>query len=286
MQSADDQSAGWTEVIQPSAATFDLRLRELWRYRDLISMLVRRDFVANYKQTVLGPAWFVIQPVLTSLTYALIFGRAAKLGPDNVPLLLFYMSGITIWTYFADCLTKTASVFKDNASMFGKVYFPRLVMPVSIVISHLMKFGVQMALFLAIWLYYRVVGRIGDPSPLLVVVPLLVVLMGLMGLGAGMIISALTTKYKDLVFLITFGVQLLMFSTPVLFPISRLPTEYHWIIRANPMSSIVEAYRFVFTHSGSFSWSALGYSTVWALLLLSIGAVIFNRVEKSFSDTV
>jgi lipopolysaccharide transport system permease protein len=278
--------AEWTEVIEPSPPVFDLRLAQLWRYRDLIAMLVRRDFVANYKQTILGPLWFVLQPALTSLTYALVFGRAAGLGPGKVPMLVFYLSGVTVWNYFSDCLTKTATVFKDNASMFGKVYFPRLVMPVAIVISNLMKFAVQLGLFLLVWGYYLVIGRVPFPNAVVLLIPLLIALMGLMGLGAGMIISALTTKYKDLVFLISFGVQLLMFSTPVIIPLERIPARFHWVVHANPLSSIIEGFRYAFAAGGSFSWRSLGISSVCALALVTFGAAIFNRVERTFSDTV
>jgi len=284
--SLNTQGAEWTEVIEASPGALQVNLGQLWRYRDLIAMLVRRDFVANYKQTVLGPLWFVLQPAMTSLTYVVIFGRAAGLAPGKVPMLLFYLSGVTVWNYFADCLTKTATVFKDNASMFGKVYFPRLVMPFTIVISNLMKFCVQLCLFVLAWLYYLVLGRVALPGLLLLLVPVLVLLLGLMGLGAGMIVSALTTKYRDLIFLISFGVQLLMFTTPVIFPMERIPEHYRWMVRANPLSPIVEAFRQAFAVGGSISWGGLAYGAAWALVLVVVGVVIFNRVERSFTDTV
>lgn len=284
--SVSGQTSEWTEVIEASPRSFDIRLNQVWRYRGLIAMLVRRDFVANYKQTILGPLWFVLQPVMTALTYALIFGRAAGLAPGKVPVLVFYLSGVTVWNYFAECLSKTAAVFKDNAGMFGKVYFPRLVMPFTVVISSLMKFTVQICLFVVIWLYYLVLGRVAVPGPLLLLVPLLVILMGLMGLGAGMIVSALTTKYRDLVFLISFGVQLLMFSTPVIIPLERIPERYRWVVNANPLSPILEAFRKAFSVGGSLSWLGLAYGAGCAVVLVAIGVVTFNRVERSFTDTV
>lgn len=282
--SSNSQGTAWTEVIESSPKAFDVKLDQLWRYRDLVGMLVRRDFVANYKQTILGPIWFVLQPVLTALTYALIFGRAAGLAPGKVPMLLFYLSGVTVWNYFADCLTKTATVFKDNASMFGKIYFPRLVMPLAIVLSNLMKLGVQLGLFLVAWAYYLVVGRIALPGPSLLLLPVLAALMGMMGLGSGLIISALTTKYRDLVFLISFGVQLLMFATPVIIPVERIPERYRWVVHYNPLSPIVEAFRHAFGVGGALSWSGLAYSVVSASLLVTLGVLIFSRVERTFAD--
>jgi lipopolysaccharide transport system permease protein len=278
----------WTEIISPKANLFDLRLNELWRYRDLVMMFVRRDFVFNYKQTILGPLWFLIQPLLTTLTYFVIFGKAAGLAPDNVPPILFYMSGITIWSYFSECLTKTATVFKDNAQMFGKVYFPRLTMPFSIVISNLVRFGIQFGLFLLIWAYYLIKSDSGvQPNiGLLFITPFLVIIMGTMALGLGMIISALTTKYKDLIFLMTFGVQLLMFATPVIIPLEKIPEKYKSIIMANPITPVVETFRYAFTGNGILNWWNLLYALVFAIVILFLGAIVFNRVEKSFTDVV
>jgi len=277
----------WTEVIKPHTSLLDLRLGEIWRYRDLVIMFVRRDFVASYKQTVLGPVWFFIQPLLTTITYVLIFGRIAKLSTEGMPMLVFYLSGITVWNYFADTLNKTATVFRDNAAMFGKVYFPRLTVPVSIIISSLVRFGIQLALFLGVWIYYLAKGSAIHPNwPLILLTPVLVVIMGLLSLGLGMIISALTTKYRDLIMLLTFGVQLLMYATPVIYPVSSLPPQYKWIILANPMSAIIETFRYAFLGSGSFSWLNLGYSLVVTIILVMIGTIVFNRVEKSFTDTV
>jgi len=276
----------WTEIIEPKTRLLDLRLQELWRYRDLIMMFVRRDFVANYKQTILGPIWFFLQPLLTTITYMLIFGRMAGLSTDGLPMLLFYLAGVTIWNYFSETLTKTATVFKDNAQMFGKVYFPRLTMPFSIVVSNLIRFGIQMLLFIIVWVYYFFKTDTIHPNYLTALTPVLILLMGLLALGFGMIISAMTTKYKDLIFLLTFGIQLLMFATPVIYPLSSLPEKYQWIIIANPMSSIVETFRYAFLGTGTFNWLHLGYSALFTIVVLLLGTIIFNRVEKSFTDTV
>lgn len=276
----------WTEVIEPRSRLLDLRLNEVWRYRDLVMMFVRRDFVANYKQTILGPIWFFLQPLLTTLTYILIFGRVAGLSTDGLPMLAFYLAGVTVWNYFAETLNKTATVFRDNAQMFGKVYFPRLTMPVSIVISNIVRFLIQFLLFIAIWTYYLFQENSIAPNWYIALTPLLVVVMGVLALGFGMIISALTTKYRDLVFLLTFGVQLLMFATPVIYPLSSIPEKYKWLILANPMSSVVETFRFAYLGSGSFSWAHLGYSFGFAIVVLLLGTIVFNKVEKSFTDTV
>jgi lipopolysaccharide transport system permease protein len=286
MMEKNEIKESWTEVIRPRAKLFDLRLDELWRYRDLVMMFVRRDFVANYKQTILGPLWFIIQPLLTTLTYIIIFGRVAGLSTDGLPMLVFYLSGITIWNYFSETLNKTATVFKDNAQMFGKVYFPRLTMPFSIVISNLVRFGIQLALFLVIWGWYFFKTDTIQPNAYIVLVPFLVILMGLLALGLGMVISALTTKYKDLIFLLTFGIQLLMFATPVIYPISSVPEKFQWIILANPVSSIIETFRFAFLGSGTFNWMHLGYSTLMTVSILFFGTIVFNRVEKNFTDTI
>lgn len=276
----------WTEVIEPRTRLLDLRLGEVWRYKDLVMMFVRRDFVATYKQTILGPLWFFIQPMLTTLTFVLIFGRVAGLSTDGLPMILFYLAGITIWNYFAETLNKTATVFRDNAQMFGKVYFPRLTMPVSIVISNLVRFGIQFFLFLIFWAYYLVTTDQVHPNGLIALTPVLVAIMGIVALGMGMIISALTTKYKDLIFLLTFGVQLLMYATPVIYPLSSIGEKWRWLILANPMTGIVETFRYAYLGSGSFNWNYLGYSTGFAITILLLGTIVFNKVEKSFTDTV
>lgn len=286
MHDQEEQHEHWTEIIEPKTKLLDLRLAELWRYRDLVLMFVRRDFVANYKQTILGPIWFFLQPLLTTITYILIFGRVAGLPTDGVPMLLFYLAGVTIWNYFSETLNKTATVFRDNATMFGKVYFPRLTMPFSIVISNLIRFGIQFLLFIIAWVWYYF--KTGDihPNYLILLMPVLVIIMGVMALGFGMIISAMTTKYKDLILLLTFGVQLLMFATPIIYSVSSIPEKYRWIILANPVSSIVETFRYAFLGSGNFSWLHLGYSAAVAIIILIAGTIVFNRVEKNFTDTV
>jgi lipopolysaccharide transport system permease protein len=277
----------WTEVIEPHTSLLDLRLGDVWRYRDLVMMFVRRDFVSTYKQTILGPVWFFIQPLLTTLTFIVIFGQVAKLSTDGMPQIVFYLAGITIWSYFAQTLTATSTVFITNAAIFGKVYFPRLTMPVSIVISNLVRFLIQFGLFLAVWLFYLLHGENSiQPNWLIVLTPVLLVIMGLMSLGLGMIFSALTTKYRDLSMLLAFGVQLLMYATPVIYPLSSIPEKYKWIILANPMSAIVETFRYAFLGSGSFNWTYLCYSIGFTAIILFVGTIIFNKVEKSFTDTV
>lgn len=275
--------------IAPKNNLLDLRLNEVWAYRDLLTLLVRRDFVSFYKQTILGPLWFFIQPLFTTVIFTFIFGDLAGISTDGLPKPLFYMAGITAWNYFADCLTKTSTVFKDNANIFGKVYFPRLIMPLSIVVSNLVRFGVQMLLFLMFMGYYYATGAHFSISWAIVLFPLIVVLMALLGLGAGMIISAMTTKYRDLAFLLSFAVQLLMYATTVIYPLSTALAKYpsySWIIEYNPMTPIIETFRYGFLGEGAFSWASLGYATVVTFICLIFGIIIFNKVEKTFVDTV
>lgn len=278
----------WTEVIRPQTDLFSLNLKELWRYRDLLILLVRRDFVATYKQTILGPLWFFIQPVLTTVMFVVVFGKIAGISTDGVPMTLFYLAGITVWNYFAECLNKTATVFKDNAAIFGKVYFPRLIMPLSIVASNLVKLSIQFFLFLCFWMYYLLLpGANVHPNIYILLFPVLIFMMGGLALGFGMIISAMTNKYKDLVFLLTFAVQLAMYATPVIYPLSSISNpKYKLLLQANPMTSILETFRYGFTGSGTFDWWALLYSLVFTIFILTVGALIFNKVEKSFMDTV
>jgi lipopolysaccharide transport system permease protein len=277
----------WTEIIEPKRRMFDLRLKEAWHYRDLLVMWVKRDFTATYKQTILGPIWIFLQPLLMTAMFILVFGRFAQISTDGLPRILFYLSGITIWNYFSESFTKTANVFKDNANIFGKVYFPRIVMPLSIVSSNLVRFVIQFGLFLAVLLYFVWKGNTAvHPNIMIALTPLLLIIMAGFALGAGMLISSMTTKYRDLAFLLTFGVQLLMYATPVIYPVSALPEKYRVWVMANPIAPVVETFRYAFLGSGSFSWTALGYSTGMMLLMLSIGVVVFNRVEKNFMDTV
>lgn len=278
-----DQS---TYIIHSKQSVFDLNLREVWEYRDLLLMLVKRDFITFYKQTVLGPLWFVVQPLLTTATYIILFGNIAKLSTDGVPQILFYLSGITVWNYFSESLTKTSSVFTANAGMFGKVYFPRLIMPLSIVVSALMKFGVQFALFLVVWLYFVLFTDRIHPNWWVLITPVLVLLMALFALGVGMIFSSMTTKYKDLTFLLSFGTQLFMYATPVVYPISAIPQKYQFLLYANPLSPIFECFRYAFLGAGSFSGTDLLIGSGIIVFILIIGTIIFNKVEKSFMDTV
>jgi lipopolysaccharide transport system permease protein len=276
-------------VIESKNSLFDLKLKELWAYRDLLGLLVRRDFVSFYKQTILGPLWFFIQPLFTTIIFTFIFGNLAGISTDGLPKPLFYMAGITAWNYFADCLTKTSTVFRDNANIFGKVYFPRLIMPLSIVVSNLVRFGVQMLLFLILMAYYYFTGTHFNISWAIALFPIIVILMALLGLGSGMIISAMTTKYRDLAFLVSFGVQLLMYATTVIYPLSeaiKKYPEYSWVIEYNPMTPIIETFRYGFLGQGSFSWGSLGYAIGVTIGLLIFGIVIFNKVEKTFVDTV
>ncbi len=276
----------WTLVIRPRNGLFDLHLTDLWRYRDLVSLFVRRDFVSLYKQTVLGPLWFIIQPLLTTITFTVIFGNVAQLSTDGLPKILFYLSGITAWNYFSDCLLKTSETFSGNAHLFGKVYFPRLAVPVSVVLSNLIKFGIQLLLFLCFYLYFLFAGAPIHPTPAILLVVPLVILMAALGLGSGIIVSSLTTRYRDLRFLVQFGTQLLMYSTPVIIPLSKLPEQYRWIMLMNPMTPVIETFRYAFLGTGTFSWEHLLISTAATLLILVAGVLLFNHVEKTFMDTV
>lgn len=275
-----------TYTIGSQNRLFRLNLAEVWRYRDLLFMLVKRDFVTFYKQTILGPLWFIIQPLLTTVIFVILFGNIAKLSTDGLPQILFYLSGITVWNYFSESLTKTSTVFRDNAGMFGKVYFPRLIMPLSIVASALMKFAVQFGIFLVIWGYYLLFTESIQPNIWMLATPFLVLLMAMFALGVGMIFSSLTTKYKDLSFLLTFGVQLFMYITPVVYPISALPEKFRFLADFNPLSPVFECFRYAFLGTGTFSVMSLAWSTVVIVVILAVGTVIFNRVEKSFMDTV
>jgi lipopolysaccharide transport system permease protein len=279
----------WDLVIEPQSSLLDLNLKDVWRYRDLLWLLVKRDFVSFYKQTILGPLWFFIQPLFTTITFTFIFGKLAGLSTDGLPQPLFYMAGITAWNYFSDCLTKTSTVFRDNAGIFGKVYFPRLIMPLSIVVSNLVRFGVQMLLFFVMMGYYlfqNEMGTLFHPNLYMLLFPVLVLMMALLGLGMGLIITALTTKYRDLAFLITFGVQLMMYATTVIYPLSAAPAKYKWLIELNPMTGIIEAFRYGFLGHGEFTFNSFGYSVGFTLVSLILGVLIFNKTEKTFVDTV
>lgn len=276
----------WDLIITPRKKWYDLQLGDVWRYRDLIFMFVRRDFVSRYKQTILGPLWFLIQPLMTSLVFTVIFGNIAQLPTDGLPQLLFYMSGNVLWYYFSNCLTSTSNTFVANAHLFGKVYFPRLVMPLSTVISNLITFGIQFSFFLVFLLYFWLRGVDVYLTAWAWTLPLLMLLMAGLGLGFGIIVSSLTTKYRDLQNLIGFGVSLWMYATPIIYPVSSIPEKWRWVADWNPVTPIVETFRAGFLGAGAASWQRLGYSTVFMLAVLFVGVVIFNRVEKTFIDTI
>ncbi len=277
----------WTEVISPKRSLLDINLKELWRYRDLIMLFVRRDFVATYKQTILGPIWLFLQPLFTTLTFFFVFNQIAKIPTDGIDPILFYLSGITLWNYFSDCFNKTSNTFVANAGIFGKVYFPRLATPISIVISNLIKLGIQVLLFVAILIYQMITKDVQlNVNAYILILPYLIILMAVMGLGLGIIFSALTTKYRDLSFLLTFGIQLLMYATPIIYPLSYTGGKLHTIISMNPLTPIMESFRYAFFSIGSFDWSGLAFTSVFSFGVLFIGIIIFNQVEKSFMDTV
>ncbi|MGI4806337.1 MAG: ABC transporter permease [Janthinobacterium lividum] len=272
--------------IKPESSLLDLKIKESIDYKDLLWLLVRRDFISFYKQTVLGPVWFFIQPIFTVLMFSLIFGGVAGISTDHLPKSLFYLAGIVTWNYFSDCLIKTSTVFRDNTMIFGKVYFPRLIMPLSIIFSNLIRFAVQLLLLLLLMLYYYIQGEHFHFTVFILLFPFLVLLMASLGLGAGMIVSALTTKYRDLAFIVSFGVPLLMYSTTVVYPLSAAPSQYFKFIKYNPMTSIIETFRLGFLGVGNFSWNLLGYSTIVTFSVLIAGVIIFNKVQRSFVDIV
>ncbi len=278
----------WDLEIKPKTKFFDLNLREVWNYRDLIWLFVKRDFTAQFKQTVLGPLWHFIQPVFTTIMFLLVFGKIANIPTDGIEAPLFYMSGITIWNYFSACLTSTSSTFVSNAGIFGKVYFPRLVIPLSTVLSNIVKFGIQFLLLLVVMIWFALFRNV----PIHIgwswlLIPVLLLLMAGIGLGLGIIISSLTTKYRDFTVLIGFGVQLMMYVTPVAYPLSYLKDKsYRWLITANPLTPIVEAFRYALFQKGSLDFTALGFSTLFMFVSLFFGLLIFSKIEKTFMDTV
>jgi lipopolysaccharide transport system permease protein len=276
----------WDLTILPRRSWWDLRLRELWHYRDLIGLFVWRDFVAYYKQTILGPLWYLIQPILTTLVFTVIFGNVAKLPTDGLPPFLFYLAGNTIWSYFAPCFTSTSNTFTANAGIFGKVYFPRLAIPISIIISNLISFGIRFGVFLAFLVYFLLTGAEIHPNLWILLLPILLLIMAGMGLGLGISISSLTTKYRDLQQLVGFGVQLLMYISPVIYPLSSAQGVWRWLILANPMTPVVEVFRLAFLGVSSLEPIYLLYSVAFTLIIFFVGLLIFNHVEASFMDTV
>jgi len=284
MQMSEEKD--WDLVIEPKSKILDLKLNVVWVYRDLLLLLVKRDFVAFYKQTILGPVWFFIQPIFTTAIYVFIFNNLAGIGTDGIKPPLFYVAGITAWSYFGECSNKTANVFRDNASMFGKVYFPRLIMPLSIIASNLIKFFVQMILLISLMIYYWVTEDIMEVTKYIILFPYLVILMASLGMGIGLIVSSLTTKYRDVAMLLNFVIQLLMYAAPVVYPLSNLHGIARLLVSLNPMTNIIEGIRLGFLGHGSFTFGGLLYSTLITIFLLIIGMIIFNKAEKNFVDTI
>ena len=279
----------WDLIIQNKSSLFRLDLHEVWRYRDLLRMYVKRDIITFYKQTILGPMWFFIQPIMTTIMFMFVFGGIAGISTDGVPQAVFYLAGLVCWNYFADCLTKCSDTFNANQQIFGKVYFPRLIVPFSIVISNMVKMGIQLVLFLVVYAYYFIVLGTFEINWTIVLFPVLLLMLASLGLGFGLVISSLTTKYRDLRFLITFGVQLWMYATPVIYPLSVMKQNYPdkiWVIVANPLTAIIETFKYGFTGVGVFEWNYLLYSFVMSIAVLLLGIIVFNRVPKNFMDVI
>lgn len=277
----------WTMIIRPQEKLWKLNLREIWAYRDLIELFVKRNIVVQYKQTILGPLWYLIQPILTVVMNMVVFGGIAQMSTDGLPQALFYLAGNVCWFYFSDCLNQTSSTFLANQGIFGKVYFPRMVVPISTVISNILRLGIQLGLFIAVYLYFLINGTDLCPNWAVLTVPVLIVMMAGLGLGFGILISSMTTKYRDFTILFSFIVSLWMYATPIVYPISMVTNEtLRTIIMLNPMTSIIEAFKYATLGQGYFSWGALGYSFVFMSILLVWGIVIFNKVQRSFMDTV
>ena len=277
----------WTLIIRPQQKLWSVDFKEIWRYRDLIALFVKRNIVIQYKQTILGPLWYIIQPVLTVIMNMVVFGGIAGMSKDGVPQILFYLAGNVCWFYFSDCLNQTSKTFTDNQAMFGKVYFPRMVVPISTVLSNLLRFGIQIGLFVVLYLYYFYAGTSVSPNSYLLLFPVFIILLAGLGLGFGILVSSMTTKYRDLTILFTFIVQLWMYATPIVYPLSMVPEgKLRMLILANPMTPVIEAFKYATLGQGYFSWEALGYSFAFMTVLLVVGIVVFNKVQRSFMDTV
>jgi lipopolysaccharide transport system permease protein len=277
----------WSEEITPKNKWFDIRLNELWKYKDLIGLFVYRDFVSVYKQTILGPLWHIIQPLFTTLVFSIVFGNIAQINTDGIPHFLFYLCSITIWNYFSNSINSTSNVFVTNASVFGKVYFPRLTVPVANVISGFMAFGIQFLLFLGVYLYFLLSGNESvSPNLWVLAVPLFAFNMALLGLGFGIIVSSLTTKYRDLTYAVGFGVQLMMYVSGVIHPLSYISEEKRFWMMLNPISTVIEGFRYAFFGKGVFEASMLFYSLGVSIIVFIIGVALFHKVEKGFMDTV
>lgn len=280
------QNEAWDLEISSNRGILDLKLKQVWKYRDLLLLFVRRDFVSFYKQTILGPVWFFIQPIFTTVVYTFLFGKLASLSTDGIPAPLFYIAGITTWTYFSDCLIKTSTVFRDNSAIFGKVYFPRLIMPLSITISSLVKFFVQILLLVLMIMYYSLTEGHSFLSIYILIFPLLVLIMAAQGMGLGLLVTAIASKYRDLAMLLTFSIQLLMYATPIVYPLSSISGTMRTILILNPMTTVVEAMRLGFLGSGTLDPFGVIYSIVMTIIILILGILVFNKVERNFVDTV
>ncbi len=277
----------YTTIIKPKGKLFEIDFKEIWRYRDLLVMFIKRDIVTQYKQTILGPTWYFIQPALTTIMYMVVFGGIAGISTDGLPQPLFYLAGIVLWQYFSECLNKTSATFTQNQHIFGKVYFPRLISPLSNVLSNLVRMSIQFLLFLIVYVYYVAVGVDVMPNVYALLLPLLIVMLAGLSLGFGIIISSMTTKYRDLTILFTFIVQLWMYATPVIYPLSTITNEkIRMLMGINPLTSIFEAFKYGMLGVGQFSWGGLGYSFGFMVVLLLVGVVVFNKVQRSFMDTV
>ena len=281
----NSKNENWSHDIQPNTKWLVINLKEIWEYKDLIWIFVKRDIVSVNKQTVLGPLWFFLAPLFTVFIYTFVFNSIAGISTDGIPAPLFYLAGTTIWNYFQSCFMATSTTFTSNASLFGKVYFPRLVSPISIVISNLLKFAIQMLMFLCFWLFYYFKGQV-YLNHTLVLFPLLIVLLAGIALGLGIIISSLTTKYRDLTYFISFGITLLMYVTPVIYPVSSIPAKFKFLIAYNPIAPIIESFRYGFTGHGTHNMFALVYSFIVMCFLLFVGIILFNKTERTFMDTV
>ena len=279
----------WDIIIQPNTKLFSLNLTEVWKYKDLLSMYVKRDIVTLYKQTILGPLWYIIQPLMTTIMFMFVFGGIAGISTDGLPQPLFYMAGILCWNYFSECLTRCADTFNANQNVFGKVYFPRLVVPLSIAISSLLKMAIQFVLFITIYLFYLFQGYSPQITWYVLLFPILIIMLAGLGLGFGLLISSMTTKYRDLKFLVSFGVQLWMYITPVIYPLSVLKDnypQYVWAIVINPLTAVIETFKIGFLGQGTFSWTYLIYSLFFTFVIMTWGIVTFNKVQRSFMDTI
>ena len=279
----------WTLIIEPKGKLLSLNLKEIWRYKDLLEMYIKRDIVTFYKQTILGPLWFFIQPIFTTIVFMFVFGGLAGIPTDGIPQALFYLSGITLWNYFSETLTKTSDTFLQNQAIFGKVYFPRLIAPLSITLTGLIKMFIQFSLFGIVYIWFVIKGIDVRPNSYALLFPVLLFILANLSLGFGIIISSMTTKYRDLKFLITFAIQLWMYATPVIYPLSVMKGSYEkymWLIQANPITAVMETFKYGFLGQGSFTWLSLGYSLLFSIVILFFGIILFNKIERSVMDVI